>query len=157
MGLPWWLSGKDYACQCRRHRFNSWFGKTPHAEKQLSLCTTTIGPVLYSWGTATAEAHAPLEPVFHRKRSHNNEKPAHRDRRAEFLISVNRESTCSPTKTQWKQKINKIIDKKKRALCSKKNLLQISNKKIIHYLPCWIFTSWRFVIQKSPLFVRSSI
>ena len=22
-GLPWWLHGKDFACQCRRHRFNS--------------------------------------------------------------------------------------------------------------------------------------
>ena len=23
-GLPWWLSGIESACQCRRHRFNSW-------------------------------------------------------------------------------------------------------------------------------------
>ena len=22
MGLPWWLSGKESTCQCRRHRFN---------------------------------------------------------------------------------------------------------------------------------------
>ena len=22
LGLPWWLSGKESACQCRRHRFN---------------------------------------------------------------------------------------------------------------------------------------
>ena len=22
-GLPWWLSGKESACQYRRHRFNS--------------------------------------------------------------------------------------------------------------------------------------
>ena len=21
--LPWWLSGKEYACQCRRHGFNA--------------------------------------------------------------------------------------------------------------------------------------
>ena len=26
-GLPWWLSGKEPACQCRRHRFNPWIGK----------------------------------------------------------------------------------------------------------------------------------
>ena len=29
-GLPWWLSGKESACQCRRHkrhRFNPWVGK----------------------------------------------------------------------------------------------------------------------------------
>ena len=31
-GLPMWLSGKEFACQCRRHRrhgFNSWLGKIP--------------------------------------------------------------------------------------------------------------------------------
>ena len=22
LGLPWWFSGKEFACQCRRHRFN---------------------------------------------------------------------------------------------------------------------------------------
>ena len=25
--LSWWLSGKDSACQCRRHGFNPWVGK----------------------------------------------------------------------------------------------------------------------------------
>ena len=24
--LPWWLSGKESACQCRRHGFNPWAG-----------------------------------------------------------------------------------------------------------------------------------
>ena len=27
--LPWWLSGRDLACQCRRHRFDPWVGKVP--------------------------------------------------------------------------------------------------------------------------------
>ena len=40
-GLPWWLSGKESSCQCRRHRFDSWSGKIPHAAEQLSLCSTT--------------------------------------------------------------------------------------------------------------------
>ena len=26
-GLPWWLSGKESACQCRRCRFDPWVGK----------------------------------------------------------------------------------------------------------------------------------
>ena len=26
-GLPWWLSGKESACQCRTCRFNPWVGK----------------------------------------------------------------------------------------------------------------------------------
>ena len=35
-GLPWWFSGKQSPCQCRRHRFDAWSGKNPHAEGQLS-------------------------------------------------------------------------------------------------------------------------
>ena len=28
-GFPWWLSGKESSCQCRRHGFDSWVGKIP--------------------------------------------------------------------------------------------------------------------------------
>ena len=45
-GLPWWLSGKESACQYRRHGFDPWSWKIPHAAKQPSPCTTTIEPVL---------------------------------------------------------------------------------------------------------------
>ena len=27
--LPWWLSGREFACQCRRHGFDPWVGKIP--------------------------------------------------------------------------------------------------------------------------------
>ena len=67
-GLPWWLSGKEFACQCRRHKFYLWLGKIPHATEQLSLCTTSIHNC---W------AHVPwllvpacLEPMLCHKRSH---------------------------------------------------------------------------------------
>ena len=30
---PWWLSGKESACQCRRHRFHPWVGKIPGRSK----------------------------------------------------------------------------------------------------------------------------
>ena len=33
VGLPWWLSGKEPACQCRRHRFNPWSGKMPRSNE----------------------------------------------------------------------------------------------------------------------------
>ena len=33
MGLPWWLSSKEAACQCRRPRFNPWLGKIPWRRK----------------------------------------------------------------------------------------------------------------------------
>ena len=32
-GLPWWLSGKESACQCRRCRFDPWAGKIPWRRK----------------------------------------------------------------------------------------------------------------------------
>ena len=53
--FPEGVSGKESACQCRRHKFDPWSGGTPPAEEQLSLCVTTIKPVLWSRGTATAE------------------------------------------------------------------------------------------------------
>ena len=39
-GLPWWLSGKESTCQCRRHEFDPWFRDIPLASEQLGLCTT---------------------------------------------------------------------------------------------------------------------
>ena len=55
-GLPWWLSGKEPTCQGRRHGFNPWSGKIPHAEMQLSPRATTIEPVPCSLRMATIEA-----------------------------------------------------------------------------------------------------
>ena len=28
-GLLWWLSDKEFACKCKRHRFACWVGKIP--------------------------------------------------------------------------------------------------------------------------------
>ena len=54
-GLPWWLSGKEFACRCRRHRFDHWSRKIPHAGEQQSLCTTAVDPVIWSPGAATTK------------------------------------------------------------------------------------------------------
>ena len=43
---PQWLGGKESACQCKRHRFDTWVRKIPHAVEQLNLCATTTDPVL---------------------------------------------------------------------------------------------------------------
>ena len=32
-GLPWWLSGKESACRCRRCRFEPWIWKSPWKKK----------------------------------------------------------------------------------------------------------------------------
>ena len=45
--FSWWSSGRESACQCRGHRFSSWYRKISHAAEPLSL-----------WATAT-EVHAP--------------------------------------------------------------------------------------------------
>ena len=45
-GLSWWLSGKEFPCQCRRHGFDSWSGRIPHASEQLSLCSRAPEPQL---------------------------------------------------------------------------------------------------------------
>ena len=57
VGLSWWLSGKEFACQCRRHGFHPWVGKIPHATKgQLRPWTTAIEPALQSQCSATRKA-----------------------------------------------------------------------------------------------------
>ena len=33
LGLAKWLSGKESACQCKRHRFDLWVGKIPWRRK----------------------------------------------------------------------------------------------------------------------------
>ena len=33
LGLPWWLSDKEYACQCRRCGFDPWVGKIHQRRK----------------------------------------------------------------------------------------------------------------------------
>ena len=58
-GLPWWLSGKEPACQGRRHGFGLWSRKIPHATEQLTPSTTTFEPVLWSPGATATEAHVP--------------------------------------------------------------------------------------------------
>ena len=45
--LPWWLSGKESACQCKGHGFDPCSGKKiPHAMEELSPCSATTEPVL---------------------------------------------------------------------------------------------------------------
>ena len=53
--LPWWLSGKQSACRCRRDKFDPLSGKTPRATEQPSMYATTIELVLWSPGAETTE------------------------------------------------------------------------------------------------------
>ena len=95
-GLPWWCSGWESACQCRRHGFEPWSGKIPHAAEQL-------GP----WATITEPLR--LEPVLLNKKGRNSERPAHRDEEWPPLATT-RESPHTETKTQHSQKKKKNYD-----------------------------------------------
>ena len=57
--FPWWLTGKESTCQCRKHGLDTLSRKIPHTTEQLRPCATTIEPALWSLGTATTEAHKP--------------------------------------------------------------------------------------------------
>ena len=86
VGLPWWRSGWESACQCRGHGFKPWSGRIPHAAEQL-------GP----WATIAKPAR--LGPVLRNKRGRNSERPAHRDE-GWPLLATTRESPHTETKTQ---------------------------------------------------------
>ena len=90
LGLPWWHSGWESACQCRGHGFEPWSGKIPYAAEQL-------GP----WAT-TAEPER-LEPVLRNRRGRDSERPAHRDEKWPPLAATG-ESPGTETKTQLSQK-----------------------------------------------------
>ena len=105
LGLPWWRSGWESACQCRGRGFEPWSGKIPHAVEQLGPWATTAEP-------------ARLEPVLRNKRGRDGERPVHRDEEWSPLAAT-RESPRTETKTQHSHKqINKRtwISKKKKRL-----------------------------------------
>ena len=98
VGLPWWCSGWESACQCRGHGFEPWSGKIPHAVEQLGPWATTTEPVR-------------LEPVLRSKRGCDSERPAHHDEEWPPLAAT-RGSPRTETKTQHSQKKKKKKKKK---------------------------------------------
>lgn len=62
LGLLWWYSDWESACQSRGHRFSSWFGKMRQAGEQLGLCATTAESALQSPGATATEGRAPRSP-----------------------------------------------------------------------------------------------
>ena len=66
----------------------------------------TLGPACHNYWAHVPQLLKPthLEPVLRNKRSHRNEKPAHRNE--EWLpLDATRESPCAATKTQCSQKL----------------------------------------------------
>ena len=69
LGIPWWLSGKESACQCRTQGFDAQSRKIPHAAEQLSPRTTTTEPALESvslnYGAQVLQLLKPQGPKAH--------------------------------------------------------------------------------------------
>ena len=61
--LPWWSSGWESACQCRRHRFYAWTGRILPAAGWQSPQATTSEPALWSLCSATGK-----QPLLHTTR-----------------------------------------------------------------------------------------
>ena len=91
-GLPWWLSGKESTCQCWRHGFDPWSGKTPHAAEQLSPHASATEPGLCAWSPCSAT------------RRGLNEKPAHHSYRGAPLAPARDKPT-----QQWRPSTAKNI------------------------------------------------
>ena len=51
-GLPRWLSGKESACQCKRHRSNPWVGKMPWSRKWQPTPVFLPGKLHGQWSLA---------------------------------------------------------------------------------------------------------
>ena len=78
MELPWWLSGEESTCQCRKHAFNSWSRKLLHAVEQQTpklhncrLCSRAWELQLLSPRATAAEARTHWGPCS------AQEKPGH--------------------------------------------------------------------------------
>ena len=74
-GLPCWLSGGEFTCQRRRHRFHPWSERIPHAMQQLSPWTQLLSPCSAAREATTVRSlHSPPreEPLF----TATKEKPA---------------------------------------------------------------------------------
>ena len=63
-GLPWWLSGKEFTCQCRRLRFNPWVGKM--LWKEMATQSSIV-----DWETPWTEEPGELQSVGSQRVGHS--------------------------------------------------------------------------------------
>ena len=94
-GLPWGFSGKESACQCRRHGSNPWSGKSPHVMEQVSLCTTTTVSVLQSPEATTTEAHSPWSPCSITREASAMTDQCTATRETPLLAATEKKNPCS--------------------------------------------------------------
>ena len=109
-GLPWWLSVAESPCRCRRHRFDPWSGKIPHAEKQLSF----RAPQLLLSLCSRAQEPQLLKPAGPRACAPQQEKPLQWEvrtpqRRVTMLATPREEPVQQQRPSTAKSKLKKIF------------------------------------------------
>ena len=65
IGLLWWISGKESACQCRRHRFDPWVRKMPWRRKWQPT------PVSFAWEIPWTEDSGGLQSMGLKRVGHD--------------------------------------------------------------------------------------
>ena len=129
--LPWWLSGKEPACQCRLQGFEPWSGAVGH----LRLCPTILS-MCSRVGAAKPESTCCLhwsllgwEPSLHNKRNHRTETHTHHSQREAPACHKQRKIPRSNEHPdQPETKINNIINtkfKKLNGLSQKHRISQV--------------------------------
>ena len=97
---PWDFPGMVSTYQCRRHGFDPWPVRIPHAVELLSLCATTNEPVLWSprvatIGTCAVQQEKPLQQQSPSPPPCTKEKPTCSNKE---LMSCNKDSAQSKKK-----------------------------------------------------------
>ena len=116
-GLPWWLSGKESAYQCRRRGFDPWTGRIPYASKPVRhdywACALTA-PELQLLKSACLEPAPPTREAT----AKTNLQTATRE---EPLLTRTRESPPSKEDSAqpWKHNLFFYINKKRKPKTSK--------------------------------------
>ena len=117
MGHPWWVSGKESACQCKRHVW-SLIQEDP-------VCHRATKPMCHnSWVCAVEPTchdyripcHGPgvQDSTLHNKRSHCHEKPTHCSFRVAPTCCNYREKPTQQCRPSTAKKKTTILIKKKK-------------------------------------------
>ena len=135
--LPWWLSGKESACQCRRHRFDLWVRKIPWRRK---------------WQSTPGATH-PLQPWKSLEQQKND---LNREARQATVCGVSKEldktkfhsQVCVGGTQEVRRETLQGIRKMSKILVAGPQLLQLSTKDVpalsswgtwSHLLCCLLF------------------
>ena len=131
LGVSWWLSGKVSACQCRRHGFDPWSRKIPHALEKLSLPTTTIEPVLWRRCSSRKEVTATRRlwiaarespPLTASREKPEQQRRPSRDRNKQLFINLKKIGNWKGSSVIWMKE-----DDKKRSRTNHQRRSNIGN------------------------------